>query len=227
MVSTYICPCRSFDKTSPKKKKTSSQPKKKATIPVKKVAKTVLVPETPSPAPESPVAAVGSSDPVMSDALKRPGSPLVGPSKRQALPPLVASSPPSFHRDETSSQIASLSLELIRTNRDLAQFKEEMHSEVPDLAKKVAKVAANATQLSAAFDDLRRAMGVLKDRLLAVKKLIRGGRVVAPSPEIGSGRGAFAPLAEAAGGRVPTVESDHEDQEGKFFNRPREINRIG
>lgn len=63
-----------------------------------------------------------------------------------------------------------------------------------------------------------------------VEKLVRGGRVFAPSPEVGSERGVSAPLAEAVGGGVfapATAEGEEpEGQQGKFFYHPRVINRI-
>lgn len=124
--------------TSPKQNKTSPKPKKKKT-PVKKVVEVVSsLPRTPSPIPASPPALAGSPDPMMTGGLKCPGSPLVASGKRHAPAPLV-SPLPSFRRDDSSSLIASLSLELIRTNRELSTLKEEMVQEVPSLGQTLSK----------------------------------------------------------------------------------------
>ena len=200
------------------------QSKKKTIKSMKKIVKIVsVILETSSSALESSVAATEFLNSVMSDALKRLDFLLVDLSKRQILSTFVVSSSFSFHRDETSTLIASLFLELIRINRDLAKFKKKMYSKVSALAKKIVKIAKNVTQLSIVFDDLRRAMKVLKDRLLTMKNLIRDERMMTLSSKINSERKAFVSFAEIADERVVTIESDHENQKDKFIVRERSI----
>ena len=193
---------------------------------MKKIIKIVLIFETFSPVFENSVAAIEFSNLVTSEALKRFDSSFVDLNKRQALSSFVVSFSFSFHRNETSSQIASLFLELIRINRNLAQFKKKMHSKISDLAKKIVKIATNVIQLSIVFDDLRRAMKMLKNRLLTMKKLIKSERMMIFSSKINSEKKAFVSFAEIADEKVFTIESDHENQKNKFFNRSRKINRI-
>ena len=193
---------------------------------MKKIVKTVLIFETLSLVFESSVAAAEFSNSVMSDALKRLDSSFVDFSKRQIFSFFVVFSFLFFHRDETSFQIAFLSLELSRINRNLAQFKKKMHSKVFDLARKIIKVATNVTQFSIVFDDLKKAMRMLKNRLLTMKKLIKNERMMTLFSKIDSERKAFAFFAEIADERVFTIENDHENQKDKFFNRSRKINRI-
>ena len=127
---------------------------------------------------ENSVAEIEFSNFVMFDALKRFDSFFVDFNKRQIFSSFVVFSFLSFHRNETSSQIASLFLELIRINRNFAQFKKKMHSKVFDFAKKIIKIATNVIQLSIVFDDLKRAMRMLKNRLLTMKKLIKNERMM-------------------------------------------------
>ena len=101
-----------------------------------------------------------------------------------------------------------------------------MFSKIFAFAKKIVKIATNVTQLSIVFDDLRKAMKVLKDRLLAMKKLIKNERVLTFFFEINSERKVFVFRVEIADKRIITIESDHENQKNKFFNRSRKINRI-
>ena len=193
---------------------------------MKKIIKTVLIFETFSLVFESSVAAIEFSNLVMFDALKRFDFSFVDFNKRQVFSFFVVFFLFSFHRNETSSQIASLFLELIRINRNLAQFKKKMHSKVFDLAKKIVKIATNVIQLSIAFDDLRKTMKMLKNRLLTMKKLIKNERMMTLFSKINSERKAFVSFAEIADERVFTIESDHENQKNKLFNRSRKINRI-
>ena len=217
------------DKISLKQKKIIQSKKKtikSMTKSMKKIVKTVLILETLSPVFENSVAATEFSNSVMSDALKRFNFSFVDFNKRQILSSFVVFSSFSFHRNETSSQIASLSFELIRINRDFAQFKKKMHSKVFDLAKKIVKIATNVIQLSIAFDDLRKTMKMLKNRLLTMKKLIKNERMMTFFSKINSVKKAFVSFAEIADEKVFTVENDHENQKDKFFNRSRKINRI-
>ena len=101
-----------------------------------------------------------------------------------------------------------------------------MHSKVFDFAKKLIKVATNVIQLSIVFDDLKRAMKMLKNRLLTMKKLIKSEKVMTFSSKINNERKAFVSFAEIADEKVFTIENDHKNQKDKFFNRSRKINRI-
>ena len=195
---------------------------------MKKIVKTVfLIFETFSLVFESFVALTEFSNFVMSDALKRFDFSFVNfSSKRQILSFFVVFFSLSFHRDESSFLIASLSFELIRINKEFAHFKKKMFSKFPAFEKKVVKIATNVIQLSIVFDDLRKTMKVLKNQLLTMKKLIKNERMLTFFSEINSERKAFASFAEIADKRVITIESDHENQKDKFFNRSRKINRI-
>ena len=132
--------------------------------------------------------AIEFSNLVISDALKRFDSFFVDFCKRQILSFFVVFSFLFFHRNETSFQIAFLSFELICINRNFAQFKKKMHSKVSDLAKKIIKVATNVTQLSIVFDDLKKAMKMLKNRLLTMKKLIKNEKMMTFFSKINSER---------------------------------------
>ena len=167
------------------------------------------------------------SNSMMFDVLKRFDSSFVDfSSKRQILSFFVVSSFLSFHRNELSFLIAFLSFELIRINKKLAHFKEKMYSNFSAFEKKIAKIATNVTQFSIVFDDLKRAMRMLKNRLLTMKKLIKNERMMTFFSEINSKRKAFVSFAEIADEKVVTIESNHENQKDKFFNRSRKINRI-
>ena len=132
----------------------------------------------------------------------------------------------SFHKDDSTFLIAFLFFELIRINRNLARFKKKMYSNVSAFAKKIVKIAKSVIQLSIVFDDLRKAMKMLKNRLLTMKKLIKNERMMTLFSEINSEKKAFVSFAEIADERIITIESDHENQKDKFFNRSRKINRI-
>ena len=207
-----------------KKKKINSQIKKKIIISMKKIIKTVsLISEIFSFVFESCVAAIEFSNLVMSDALKRFDFSFVDFNKRQVFSSFVVFFSLSFHRDETLFQIAFLFFELICINRDFAQFKKKMHSKVFDLAKKIVKVATNVTQFSIVFDDLRKAMKMLKNRLLTMKKLIKNEKMMTLFSKINSERKAFVFFAEIADERVVTIENDHENQKNKFIVREKSI----
>ena len=94
-----------------------------------------------------------------------------------------------------------------------------MYSNVSALAKKIIKIAKNVIQLSIVFDDLKKAMKVLKNRLLTMKKLIKNERMMTFFSKINSERKAFVFFAEIADEKVITIESDHKNQKDKFFNR--------
>ena len=190
---------------------------------MKKIVKTVLIFETFSFVFENSVAAIEFSNFVMFDALKRFDSFFVNFSKRQVFSSFVVSFSFFFHRNETSFQIAFLSLELIRINRNLAQFKKKMHSKVSDLAKKIIKIATNVTQLSIVFDDLKKAMKMLKNRLLTMKKLIKNERMMTLSSKINSERKTFVSFVEIADERIFTIENNHKNQKNKFIVRERSI----
>ena len=200
------------------------QSKKKTIKSMKKIIKTVsVIFETSFLVFENSVAAIEFLNSVMSDALKRFDFSFVDFSKRQILSTFVVFSSFSFHRDETSSQIAFLFLELIRINRNLAQFKKKMFSKIFSFAKKIIKFAKNVIQFSIVFDDLKRAMKMLKNRLLTTKKLIRDERVMTLFSKINSERKAFVSFAEIADERIVTIESDHENQKDKFIVREKSI----
>ena len=175
---------------------------------------------------ESFVTASEFSNSVMSDVLKRFDFSFVDFNKRQILSTFVVFFFFSFHRNETSFQIAFLFFELIRINRNLAQFKKKMYSKVFSFAKKIIKVVKNVTQFSIVFDDLRKAMKMLKNRLLTTKKLIKSEKMMTLSSKINSVREAFVSFAEIVDERIITIENDHENQKDKFFHRSRKINRI-
>ena len=204
------------------KQKKIIQSKKKTIKSMKKIIKTVsVIFETSLFVLKSSVAEFSNS--IMSDVLKRFDSLFVDLNKRQILSTFVVFSSFSFHRDETSTLIASLSFELIRINKNFAKFKKKMYSKVSAFAKKIVKVAKNVIQLSIAFDDLRKAMKMLKNRLLTMKKLMKSERVMTFSSKINSERKAFVSFAEIADERIVTIESDHENQKDKFIVRERSI----
>ena len=163
---------------------------------------------------------------VMSNALKRFDFFFVDFSKRQILSTFVVFSFFSFYKNDSSTLIAFLFFELIRINRNFAQFKKKMFSKVFSFAKKIIKIAKNVTQLSIVFDDLKKTMKVLKNRLLTMKKLTKNEKVMSLFSKINSERKTFVSFAEIADEKVITIESDHENQKNKFFNRSRKINRI-
>ena len=119
------------------------------------------------------VAVIEFSNSVMSDALKRFDFSFVNFEKRQILSFFVVFSFLFFHRNESSFLIAFLFLELICINRKFAQFKKKIYSKFFAFEKKKIKVATNVIQLSIAFNDLKKAIKVLKNRLLTMKKLIK------------------------------------------------------
>ena len=200
------------------------QSKKKTIKSMKKIIKTVsVILEISFFALESSVAATEFLNSVMFNALKRLDFSFVDLNKRQIFSTFVVSFSFSFHRDETSSQIAFLSFELIRINRNFAQFKKKMFSKVSSFSKKIIKVAKNVIQLSIVFDDLRKAMKMLKNRLLTMKKLMKSERVMTFSSKINSERKAFVSFAEIVDERIVTIESDHENQKNKFIVRERSI----
>ena len=163
------------------------------------------------------------SNSIMFDALKRFDSFFVDFSKRQIFSTFVVSSSFFFHRNETSTLIAFLFLELIRINRNFAKFKKKMYSKVSAFAKKIVKVAKNVIQFSIVFDDLKKAMRMLKNRLLTMKNLIKNERMMTLFSKINSEREAFVFFAEIADERIVTIESDHENQKDKFIVRERSI----
>ena len=59
-----------------------------------------------------------------------------------------------------------------------------------------------------------------------MKKLIKSDRMMTLFSKINSEREAFVFFAEIADEKVITIESDHENQKDRFFNRSRKINRI-
>ena len=172
---------------------------------------------------ENSVAAIEFLNSVMFDALKRFDFFFVDFNKRQILSIFVVFSSFSFHKNETSFQIAFLFFELIRINRNLAQFKKKMFSKVFSFAKKIIKIAKNVIQLSIVCDDLRKAMKVLKNRLLTTKKLIKNERMMTLFSKINSERKAFVSFAEIVDERIVTIESDHENQKDKFIVREKSI----
>ena len=174
---------------------------------------------------ENSVAATEFSNFVMFDALKRLDFFFVDLSKRQILSIFVVFFF-FFHRNDSSTLIAFLFFELIRINKNFAQFKKKMFSKVSAFAKKIIKIAKNVIQLSIVFDDLKKAIKVLKNRLLTMKKLIKNERMMILFSKINSERKTFVSFVEIADERVITIESDHENQKDKFFNRSRKINCI-
>ena len=130
--------------------------------------------------------------------------------------------PESLWHDSTSL-IASLFFELIRINRELAHFKEKMYSNLFAFEKKIVKIAENVTQLSIVFENLRKTIRVLKNRLLTMKKLIKNERMLTLFSKINSERKAFVFRAEIADERIITIESDHENQKDKFIVREKSI----
>ena len=129
---------------------------------IKKIVKTVfLIFETFSFVSKNFIAEFSNS--IMFDALKRFDFLFVDFNKRQILLTFVVFSSFFFYKDDTSTLIAFLFFELIRINRNLAKFKKKMYSKVSAFAKKIVKVAKNVIQLSIVFDDLKRAMRMLKD----------------------------------------------------------------
>ena len=201
---------------------------KSMTKSMKKIVKTVfLIFETFFLVSKNSVAVIEFSNSMMSDVLKRFDFFFVDfSSKRQIFSFFVVFFSLSFYRDESSSLIAFFSFELIRINREFAHFKEKMYSSLSAFEKKIAKIATNVTQFSIVFDDLRKAMRVLKNRLLTMKKLIKEERVFALFSEIDSERKVFVFRAEIVDEKIVTIESDHENQKNKIFNRSRKINHI-
>ena len=144
MIFTYIYFFRSLDKISLKKKKIKNQIKKKIIISMKKIIKTVsLISKTFSFVSKNFVAVIEFSNLVMFDALKRFDFFFVDLNKRQIFSFFVVFFFLSFHRDESSFLIAFFFLELIRINREFAQFKKKMISKVFAFAKKIIKIATN------------------------------------------------------------------------------------
>ena len=76
--------------------------------------------------------------------------------------------------------------------------------------KKVIKVAINVIQFSIVFDDLKRTMKMLKNRLLTMKKLIKSERMLTFFSKINSERKVFVFRVKIADERIITIESDHE-----------------
>ena len=194
---------------------------------MKKIVKTVfLIFETLSLVFENSVAVTEFSNSIMFDALKRFDFSLVDFSKRQIFSSFVVFSFLFFHKNKSSSLIASLFFALIYINKKFAHFKEKKYSNLFAFEKKIVKVATNVIQLLIVFDDLRKAMKMLKNRLLTMKKLIKSEKVLTFFSKINKKREAFVSFAEIADEKVITIESDHENQKNKFFNRSRKINRI-
>ena len=220
-----IANCSNFDVAFAAMKKIIQSKKKtikSMTKSIKKIVKTVfLIFEIFLFVSKSFV--VEFSNSIMFDALKRFDFSFVDFSKRQIFSTFVASSFFFFHRNDTSTLIAFLFFELIRINRNLAKFKKKMYSKVSALAKKIVKIAKNVIQLSIVFDDLKKAMKMLKNRLLTMKNLIRNERMMTLFSKINSERKAFVSFAEIADERVVTIESDHENQKNKFIVRERSI----
>ena len=120
-----------------------------------------------------------------------------------------------FHRDESSFLIASLFFELIRINREFAHFKEKMISKFSAFEKKLIKIATNVIQLSIVFDELKKAIKVLKNCLLTMKKLIKNERMFVLLSEINSERKMFVFRAKIVDERIVTIENNHENQKSK------------
>ena len=173
---------------------------------------------------ESFVIATKFSNFVIFNALKRFDSFFVNFSnKQQVFSRFVVSSFFSFYRNDSTFLIASLIFELIRINRELAHFKEKMYLIFFAFEKKIVKVAKNVIQLSIVFDDLRKAMKMLKDRLLTMKKLIKNERMLTLSSKINSEKEAFIFRVEIVNEKVITIENDHENQKDKFIVREKLI----
>ena len=98
-----------------------------------------------------------------------------------------------------------------------------MFSKVLSFAKKIIKFAKNVIQLSIVFDDLRKTMKVLKNRLLTTKKLIKNEKMMIFFSKINSERKAFVSFAKIVDERIVTIESDHENQKNKFIVREKSI----
>ena len=98
-----------------------------------------------------------------------------------------------------------------------------MFSKVFAFAKKIVKIATNVIQLSIVFDDLKKTMKVLKNRLLTMKKLIKNERMMTLFSKINSERKAFVSFAEIADEKIVTIENDHENQKDKFIVREKSI----
>ena len=178
---------------------------------MKKIIKTVsLIFEIFSFVSKNSVAVIEFSNFVMFNALKRFDFSFVNFSKRQIFSSFVVSFFFFFYKNESSFLIVFFSFELIRINRKFAQFKKKMFSKVSAFAKKIFKIATNVTQFSIVFDDLRKAIKVLKNRLLMIKKLIKK-KVFALFFEIDSERKMFIFRAEIADKKVITIESNHEN----------------
>ena len=160
---------------------------------------------------------------VMFDALKRFDFFFVDFNKRQILSTFVVSFSFFFHKDDSTFLIAFLSFELIRINRNLARFKEKMYSNVFAFAKKIVKIAKNVIQFSIVFDDLRKTMKVLKNRLLTMKKLMKNEKMLTFFSKIDSERKAFVSFAEIADEKIITIENDYENQKDKFIVCERSI----
>ena len=172
---------------------------------------------------ENSVAAIEFLNSVIFDALKRFDFFFVDFNKRQIFSTFVVSFSFFFHKDETSTLIAFLFFELIRINRNLAKFKKKMYSKVSAFAKKIIKIAKNVIQFSIVFDDLKKAMKVLKNRLLTMKNLIKNERMMTLFSKINSEKRAFVSFAEIADEKIVTIENDHENQKNKFIVREKSI----
>ena len=203
--------CSNFDVAFVAMKKII-QSKKKTIKSMKKIIKTVsLIFETFFFVFENSVAVTEFSNSVMSDALKRFDFSFVNFNKRQIFSTFVVFSAFSFYKNDSSTLIAFLSFELICINRKFAQFKKKMYSKISAFAKKIVKIATNVTQLSIVFVDLKKAMKMLKNRLLTMKKLIRNERMMTLFSKINSEKRAFVSFAEIADERIITIENDHEN----------------
>ena len=202
-----------------RRKKWTVNSKKKTIISMKKIIEIVsLIFKTLSFVLENSVAVTEFSNSVMFDALKRFDFFFVDlSSKRQIFSFFVISFSLFFHRDESSFLIVFLFFELIRINRKFAHFKKKMFSKFSVFEKNIIKIATNVTQLSIVFDNLKKTMKMLKNRLFTMKKLIRNKRMLTLFSEINSERKIFVSFAEIADERVITIDSDHENQKDKFF----------
>ena len=183
---------------------------------MKKIVKIVLIFEILSFAFENSVAAIEFSNLVMFDALKRFDFSFVDLNKRQILSSFVV----FFSFFSSKRNIVSNCVFVSRVDSHSQKFRtiqKKMHSKVSDLAKKIIKITTNVTQLSIVFDDLKKAMKMLKNRLLTMKKLIRSEKMMILFSKINSERKAFVFFAEIADEKIITIESDHENQKDKFF----------
>ena len=185
---------------------------------MKKIVKIVsLISEILSLVSKNFVAVIEFSNSMMFNALKRFDFSFVDfNNKRQIFSSFVVFSFLSFHKNESSFLIASLFFELIQINSEFAHFKMKMFSKFSAFEKKVIKIATNVIQLSIVFDDLKKAMKMLKNRLLTMKKLIRDKKVLIFFSEIKSERKVFISFVEIADKRVITIESNHENQKNKW-----------